>query len=110
MTSSVHRSVEKLEGSRIEIQESHKRGITLKQLHDVVRTSSDLCGIELWIDRMSGRQVAIGEANLYHCVEFLIKPATKARNVSWVEYIADSAAHQLPSQFVSHWCQGNTFS
>lgn len=88
------------------IPEPHMRGIAIPQLKALLRFAQARCAEEHWLDRdprKLGVRVKPQEINLYHLVEYIVKPATKFRSVSYVEFASNDAGDQVPKWFVSHY-------
>ena len=90
------------------IDDTAQRAITLRQLRGVVEEISRRCEAEGWEGRFQlpdgtfeTRPLTPSTVNLYHLVDRLIKPATQARQCSYVELVATGP--QPPQWFVSHW-------
>jgi len=94
-------------GGGVEIRDCAERGITLKQLSNVLlflwcRTGPG--GImRHWLDQRSGLPLIFDCLNLYHLNHWLIKRATQPRQCSYVEFVSEYPEQQLPEWFVSHW-------
>ena len=92
---------------------AHNRAISLRQLRLVLaymKESADADGYLPWIDQIKdspnfGDRVHIETANLYHLVDFIVKPVTKKHKCSLVEILSKNR-QQRPRWFVSHvWCE-----
>lgn len=88
------------------IEQTEFRAISPQQLLKVVEFASRWC--EQWHDRSppdrsrtSGERLSMETLNLYMLNDWLIRPATEARNCALVECLAGQ--DQVPSWFVSHW-------
>mmetsp|Transcript_106686 Transcript_106686/g.299756 ORF Transcript_106686/g.299756 Transcript_106686/m.299756 type:complete len:900 (+) Transcript_106686:76-2775(+) len=85
---------------------TEERAVTQRQLRAVLTHVSRRCGVEGWCDQCDGSP-AYGQPlhpqtiNLYQVVDLVVKPATKARRCSFVEFVAEKP--QPPKWFVSHW-------
>ncbi|CAK9041618.1 E3 ubiquitin-protein ligase TRIM71 [Durusdinium trenchii] len=89
-----------LAGSGCQIPEVEDRAIELKQLLFVLACIRCGCLQHSWSDQQ-GRALTPEEVNLYHLVDLLVKPATAARECSFVELMAEGP--QPCKWFVSHW-------
>ena len=83
------------------------RGITLVQLNDIVeklRSLADTEGvIPGWFDR-NEKKCKVTTVNLYDVVKYLVEPATRQKQCSYVELVAPAGTRaQTPKWFVSHW-------
>lgn len=83
------------------------RGIQIAQLQQLVeflrrrvRRGGAISG---WRDPCSGKQLRLQSMNLYNAVHWVIRPLTQPQGCSYVEAIAEQAALQIPTWFVSHW-------
>jgi hypothetical protein len=89
------------DGAGCEIPKTEERGINLKQLLTVYTHILRRCEAEGWTDfkkaKLTPRTVA-----LYDCAGYVLNPATKQRQCSYIELVA--RASQVPTFFVSHWC------
>ena len=56
-----------------------------------------------WKD-WNGNLLTPESVTLYDCNTYVIKPATIHQRCSYVELVGETAAHQMPKWFVSHWC------
>lgn len=91
------------------ISGAHNRAISLRQLRlvfDYVRQFDDGSGYLPWTDCNQqsdtyGQQLQVKNINLYHVVDFIIKPATKQYQCSLVEILSTTKS-QPPKWFVSH--------
>lgn len=103
-------------GAGIRIAEAAQRGISLKQLLEVLLFIFRRCDDEGSVCRIrSNPSVEAREAttcspalkfksiNLYELNSWLIKPATARDQCSYVELVSTDAAEQRPEWFVSHW-------
>eukprot|EP00930_Biecheleria_cincta_P053116 TRINITY_DN3847_c0_g1_i6.p1 TRINITY_DN3847_c0_g1~~TRINITY_DN3847_c0_g1_i6.p1 ORF type:complete len:439 (+),score=61.81 TRINITY_DN3847_c0_g1_i6:133-1449(+) len=93
------------------IHQTEHRALTLEQLAQIVRFASGQCS--KWHDRAparlsntSGQRLALEILNLYHVSDWMIRPATRQMNCSFVELLA--ATEQVPNWYISHWW-GNLF-
>eukprot|EP00927_Polykrikos_kofoidii_P040964 TRINITY_DN3490_c0_g6_i1.p1 TRINITY_DN3490_c0_g6~~TRINITY_DN3490_c0_g6_i1.p1 ORF type:complete len:1891 (+),score=244.04 TRINITY_DN3490_c0_g6_i1:141-5813(+) len=91
---------------------TENRAMTLSQLDKLllfIRRQCDGAGrIPAWRDLSRdsptfGEVLRYKEMNLYHCADWIIKPATYEHRCSFVELIASDARRQKPTWFVSHW-------
>ena len=102
---------------RCQIPKTEERAITLQQLDATVWTQIERrCAAEKWEGSRPGppgddgkptwTSVSLEPATvcLYDVDTYIIRPATVARQCSFVELVALAA--QLPISFVSHWCAG----
>lgn len=89
-----------------------ERGISLRQLLNIARFLIRRCDangdIKGWMDKNPhspafGKVLNIHTINLYQLTDVLLKPATAARQSSYVELVAESVEAQRPDWFVSHW-------
>jgi len=80
-----------------------ERAILRRQLRKVMAFAKARCSKEGWKDTFTGKALAITPQtmNLYQAVDKIVKPATKARGCSFVEFTASGP--QRPKWFVSHW-------
>lgn len=90
----------------VEIEKTEERGISLKQLQDLIAflqaESED--GKLPWRSREAILEVK--SVNLYQIAEWIIKPATSADSCSYVELVASNPAGQVPTWFISHaWAE-----
>ncbi|CAL1152816.1 unnamed protein product [Cladocopium goreaui] len=90
----------------VEIEKTEERGISLKQLQDLIAflqaESED--GKLPWRSRETILEVK--SVNLYQIAEWTIKPATSADSCSYVELVATNPAGQVPTWFISHaWAE-----
>ena len=86
--------------SGCEIEKTEERAINLCQLLAVWDHVAKYCVAEGWQDWQEGA-LAAEAVTLYDACAYVIKPATRARECSFVELVAD--APQPPQWFVSHW-------
>ncbi|CAL1171926.1 unnamed protein product [Cladocopium goreaui] len=93
-------------GSRaINVPQTECRGISLKQLSQLVDFIRDHA--HLWVETYSGspnfeQPLELQTFNLYHTSHWVIKPATLRYRCSFVELVAKDAETQFPCWFVSH--------
>ncbi|CAB9517629.1 expressed unknown protein [Seminavis robusta] len=89
---------------------AHNRAVSLRQLRLLVsylREHADANGFLPWTDwnpasqLTYGRKLHMQNVNMYHLVEFVIKPVTKDCKCSLVEILSDQQ-QQPPKWFVSH--------
>mmetsp|Transcript_46304 Transcript_46304/g.128844 ORF Transcript_46304/g.128844 Transcript_46304/m.128844 type:complete len:958 (+) Transcript_46304:87-2960(+) len=94
------------------IPDTAERGISLKQLLDVLRFLRCRCAPDGTIDGWrtaaddaggADQPVKIQTTSLYHISRLLIRPATLRLRCSYVELVAQAVEAQLPEWFVSHW-------
>merc|ERR1712151_1492858 len=78
------------------VERVEDRAITLKQLERVVRWTADHC--HRWRDACTRHRLHIDSMNLYHVNDWLIKPATRQDDCSFLELL--TAQKQPPSWFV----------
>ena len=83
------------------------RGMTLSQfrdLRDELKRRADKDGwLQGWVDK-DGNTCHVNTVNLYDVMKYLIKPATKEKQCSYVELVApEGTTAQTPTWFVSHW-------
>mmetsp|Transcript_148774 Transcript_148774/g.370698 ORF Transcript_148774/g.370698 Transcript_148774/m.370698 type:complete len:493 (-) Transcript_148774:11-1489(-) len=86
------------------IPEVAMRGITLPQLRAILEDVRQRCPEEEWEaggGPKAGQPLAADEVNLYDTMKYVILPATKPYECSYVELVAKSP--QKPRYFVSHW-------
>mmetsp|Transcript_118865 Transcript_118865/g.337006 ORF Transcript_118865/g.337006 Transcript_118865/m.337006 type:complete len:699 (+) Transcript_118865:101-2197(+) len=88
-----------------EIPKTEFRAMSVKQLQDVVCHLQRRCETEGWYNFTKfgtrGELLKFDTINLYSTTDWLLKPSTKARRCSYVEYVASK--EQKPNWFVSHW-------
>jgi len=90
-------------GGGCAIEKTEERGITLVQLQAIIRHISRRCGKEGWTStnpHNPGR-LTVEVINLYDVAFWVLRPATKPRQCSYIELVADNK--QPPQWFVSHW-------
>jgi len=95
-----------IRGAGCDIPHTKMRGITLKQLLQLKSHIEQRCVREEWVDRAErsptyNHKLEPHKMNLYQVVDWVLLPATKARECSYVELVACEA--QKPRWFVSHW-------
>ena len=83
------------------------RGMTLSQFRELaaeLKRRADKDGLLTgWVDR-DGKTCHVDTVNLYDVVKFLVEPATKDKQSSYVELVAPAGTlAQTPKWFVSHW-------
>ena len=83
------------------------RGMTLSQFRELVaelKRRADKDGLLTgWVDR-DGTTCHVDTVKLYDVVKFLVEPATKQSQSSYVELVAPAGTRaQTPKWFVSHW-------
>ena len=86
------------------ISKVEHRAITIPQLKLVFKYIQENCTQEMWTDtnpESRSRALDPDEVNLYALTHYLIKPATKMRQCSYIEFVA--TVDQPPTWFVSHW-------
>jgi hypothetical protein len=88
-----------VKGARVKATE--QRGLTILQLEALFAEGKRRCTANGWRDKRTGKRVTAKTLNLYHMVDFVVKPATEAANCSAAELVSSHA--QLPQWFVSHW-------
>jgi len=90
-------------GEGCTIQKTEERGITLVQLKALLRHVSRRCQKEGWTSTNphNPQGLTVDAINLYDLTYWVVRPATKTRQCSYVELVA--AKEQPPSWFVSHW-------
>lgn len=106
-----HRSAQSKRDGYVQIRDTSLRGITLKQLRILESFIKNNCGDEDcsgWYDMSihspTYKKLITSDAcTLYHTMDWVIKPVTRAAQCSFVEFIAASAHLQVPKWFVSHW-------
>jgi len=76
------------------------RAMSVNQLLALVDMINNRCHAEAWSDK-DGKKLDPSEVTLYHLNHYIILPATKARNCSYVELVAKGS--QPADWFVSHW-------
>ena len=81
------------------IKETAERGITCEQLGRVEAHIKRRCKAEGWTN-WAGKTLGPEEVSLYEAAQYVIKPVTYVKEVSYVELIATGA--QVPLYFVSH--------
>ena len=89
------------------IEKTELRGITLPQLEqllDFIESHADEHGIlHGWLDR-EGQPLHKDRINLYDVMKYVVKPATKELQCSYVELVAPAGlSSQRPKWFVSYW-------
>lgn len=93
------------------ISETPERGVTLHQLCNLLTFLGKRCGPDQIIDGWSdigrnspqfGQVLCYNTFNLYHAVDWIIRPATKTLLCSYVELVTVEAKLQRPQWFVSH--------
>ena len=90
------------------IEKTELRGITLpqlEQLDDFIDRQANVFGVlHGWgLDR-KGQPLHKDRINLYDVVKYVVKPATKEQQCSYVELVAPAGTtSQRPKWFVSHW-------
>ena len=97
-------------GCTIELTEH--RAISLDQLGAVTAQIERRCLPEGWtgdfyppqVIAKETRKLAPTKVRLYDADKYIIRPATVARQCSFVELVA--LTPQSPDYFVSHWCAG----
>eukprot|EP00978_Attheya_sp_CCMP212_P013376 scaffold33679_cov57-Attheya_sp.AAC.1 len=86
------------------------RGITLRQLKELIVHIVFYCRIDKWKSTDPSQHAKLlkpEEVTLYDVVQYLVKPLTEKRRCSYVELIADMP--QKPLWFVSHWWGESVF-
>jgi len=98
-----HSATELGAGKGCLIEKTEERGITLNQLGALVAFLHQHCVAEGWVSTNPSNPCALlpDKVNLYDGTHWVIKPATQARQTSYVELIADGK--QPPAWFVSHF-------
>jgi len=86
------------------------RGIMIGQLYRLIDFAKSHCKpqyadapLEGWFDSQTGNQLTLRRITHSQLRDCVIKPMTSAAKCSYVEAIAFSVSHQMPSWFVSHW-------
>eukprot|EP00930_Biecheleria_cincta_P091056 TRINITY_DN8055_c0_g1_i1.p1 TRINITY_DN8055_c0_g1~~TRINITY_DN8055_c0_g1_i1.p1 ORF type:complete len:710 (+),score=136.48 TRINITY_DN8055_c0_g1_i1:147-2276(+) len=86
------------------------RGIMIGQLYRLIDFVKSHCKpqyadapLEGWFDSQTGDQLTLRRINHSQLRDCVINPMTSAAKCSYVEAIAFSVSHQMPSWFVSHW-------
>ena len=105
------RELKELEGG-CNIELTEHRAISLDQLEVVTAQIGRRCVSEGWTGDFFPPQVPTKETRrltpamvrLYDADKYVIRPATVARQCSFVEMVA--CKPQRPDYFVSHWCAG----
>ena len=87
-------------GAGCDIAQTELRAITVPQLTRVGKHLLRRCEPEGWRS-WTGDRLTPSTVSLYDATAFMIKPATRKRRCSFVEFVANGA--QRPSWFVSHW-------
>ena len=94
-------------GAGCRIPKTEERGITLKQLGKVKQQVQSRCEKEGWrawnpaLQQLEKEPLTPEQVTLYVVCEKVIKPATRAKQTSFVELVAFGP--QPPTWFVSHW-------
>ena len=87
-------------GAGCTIPKTEERAITLEQLRRVKQQIQQRCEAERWRDWQKKR-LSPGDVSLYVICDKVIRPATEAKQTSFVELVA--FGRQLPKWFASHW-------
>jgi len=89
----------------VRIQSTEDRGISIPQLERVLQYVSTYCHVQRWTSSNPhapmDEELEADRINLYDLVHWVVKPATKSDQCSYVELVAEGP--QLPKWFVSHW-------
>ncbi|CAB9519843.1 expressed unknown protein [Seminavis robusta] len=83
------------------IPQAELRGITLRQLQEVVIHIFNRCEPEGWTSTLDGHLLKPEEVNLYDLNHHHIKPSTSERKCSYVEAVASGPQNHM--YLVSHW-------
>lgn len=85
------------------IERTDHRGITLRQLEQVVAYAEEYCS--RWHDPTPGKQfsgnLTIETMNHYHTNAWIVRPATEPKKCAFVELL--SGQPQIPNWFLCHW-------
>ena len=82
------------------IGDPEHRAIKLAQLRSVLEHVRRRCHNEHWVNT-DGVDMDLKDVTMYDTAAYVIKPATKKRQCSFVEVVAKTS--QTPKWFVSHW-------
>lgn len=94
------------------IQHVEFRGVTVAQLRNIVDFLRNLASksgfVADWLDRGNlsstyGQPVKWMDLNLYQFVDWVVKPATRHHNCSFVEFLTKDPKLQRPEWFCSHF-------
>ena len=83
------------------INEPEKRAIHLSQLRTLLAHIRRRCPSEHWVGVGPDDVLNSETLTLYDAMAYVIKPATRARKCSYVEFVA--SGEQIPSWFVAHY-------
>ena len=82
------------------IKQVEMRAVTLRQLRELAKHIARRCGSESW-KNLHKEKLTPATVTLYDAMRYVIRPATFARQCSYVELVAIRA--QRPKYFVAHW-------
>ena len=87
-------------GAGCKISKTEERAMSVIQLKAVVEHIKRRCTKEAWVN-YAKHALLPEKVSLYECCAYVIKPATQAKQTSYVELVSTGA--QRPTIFCSHW-------